>query len=84
MISCAEAVRQLWSYLDDEISAADRRLITEHVEACRKCCGEVEFLGELRRFVADTQLDLPQDVNVRMEAFLATLEGSYDRPDAQG
>lgn len=84
MISCAEAVRQLWGYLDDEVTAADRRLILEHVEACRKCCGEVEFLGELRRFVTDAQLRLPADVGVRMEAFLATLEGSCDRPDVQG
>lgn len=84
MISCAEAVRQLWSYLDDEVSTADRQLITQHIEACRKCCGEVEFLGDLRRFVADAELALPADVGVRMEAFLATLEGSCDRPDAQG
>jgi hypothetical protein len=82
MISCADAVRQLWGYLDDEISTADRELIREHIEACRRCCGEVEFLGELNRFVADAQLELPQDVSVRMEAFLATLEGSDDRPDA--
>ncbi len=84
MISCAEAIRQLWGYLDDEVTAVDRRLIIEHIEACRKCCGEVEFLGELRRFVADAQLALPADVGVRMEAFLATLEGSRGRPDAQG
>jgi predicted anti-sigma-YlaC factor YlaD len=84
MISCAEAVRQLWSYLDDEISGADRRLIDEHIDACRKCCGEVEFLGELNRFVAGSQLELPPDVGIRMEAFLATMEGSHGRPDAQG
>jgi hypothetical protein len=75
MISCAEAVRQLWGYLDNELSTADRRLITQHIDACRKCCAEVEFLGELRRFVADTRLELPPDVSVRMEAFLADLEG---------
>lgn len=84
MITCAEAVRQLWSYLDGEVTAADRRLIIEHVEACRKCCGEVEFLAELRRFVAAAEPALPPDVGARMEAFLATLEGSHGRPDAQG
>lgn len=84
MIDCAEAVRQLWDYLDGEVSAADRQLIAEHIEACRKCCGEVEFLGELGRFVAEAEVELPADVGVRMEAFLATLEGSSGRPDAQG
>jgi predicted anti-sigma-YlaC factor YlaD len=84
MISCAEAVRQLWSYLEDEVSTVDRQLVTEHLEVCRKCCGEVEFLGELRRFVASSELPMPPDVGARMEAFLATLEGSHGRPDVQG
>ena len=44
-----------------------------------------QFLNELRRVVAEAEPELPADVGVRMEAFLATLEGSTDdRPDAQG
>ena len=47
--------------------------------------GGVAFLNELRRVVAEAEPELPADVGVRMEAFLATLEGSTDdRPDAQG
>ena len=84
MISCAEAIRQLWSYLDDEVSDADRSRILEHLDACRPCCGEVEFLRELRHFVAQARPVMPPAVGVRMQAFLATLEGSDDRPDAQG
>ena len=41
--------------------------------------------NELRRVVAASEPELPADVGVRMEAFLATLEGGTDdRPDAQG
>lgn len=84
MISCADAIRQLWDYLDDAISAEDRLQVSEHVEACRRCCGEVEFLAELRRFVAAADLELPVDVGTRLDALLSSLEGSHGRPDAQG
>lgn len=82
MISCEDAVRALWGYLAHEMAPEDRHRVVEHLEACRRCCGELEFLGELRRFVAVASEDLPADVGVRMEAFLATLEGCDDRPDA--
>jgi anti-sigma factor (TIGR02949 family) len=84
VISCAEAIRRLWEYLDDELDWADRGRVVEHVEACRRCCGEVEFLVELRRFAATAELDMPAEVGARLEALLSTLEGSYGRSDAQG
>jgi hypothetical protein len=94
VIGCEDAVRQLWGYLSEEITSANRLQIAEHLDACRRCCGELEFLGQLRRFVATAQTGLPVDVEVRMEAFLATLDGptpsgqtrkeTDDRPDAQG
>jgi Putative zinc-finger len=76
MINCEEAMRELWGYLFEEIAAGDRHRVTEHLDACRRCCGELEFLGELRRFVATAQPALPADVGDRMDTFLAALEGS--------
>ena len=86
MIRCEDALRELWGYLCDELTPETRVQIAEHLDACRRCCGELAFLEELRRFVGDARVpeELPADVGVRMEAFLATLEGSDDRPDAQG
>ena len=84
MISCADAVRRLWDYLEDDVSPEDRLRVAEHLDACLRCCGEVEFLTELRRFVAAADLELPADVGARMDALLETLEGSHGRPDAQG
>lgn len=52
MITCAEAVRQLWAYLDRELSGEDRAQVEEHLAFCRTCCGEVEFAQELQRFLA--------------------------------
>jgi anti-sigma factor (TIGR02949 family) len=67
VITCAEAVRQLWDYLDGVVAETDRAAIEEHLSFCRRCCGEVEFAEELRSFLAahrDEQL--PPDVRARL------------------
>ena len=77
MITCAEAVRQLWEYLDGMVAASDRQAIEEHLSVCRRCCGEIEFAEELRRFLATQAAEeMPADVRTRLEAALAhTLAG---------
>jgi mycothiol system anti-sigma-R factor len=75
MITCAEAVRQLWDYLDGVVDEADREQIEEHLSFCRRCCGEVEFAGELRSFLAaNGEDDLPPAIRARLTATLDDLE----------
>jgi predicted anti-sigma-YlaC factor YlaD len=60
MISCSEAVKQRWEYLDGTIDEAVRAPVEEHLSRCRRCCGELEFAGELRRVLAKSAyVDLP-------------------------
>ena len=74
--SCAEAVKLLWEYLDDLLDEPDQEMVTEHLAYCRRCCGEVEFLYELRRVLAAAgraeDAQLPADVQRRFDE---TLEG---------
>lgn len=71
MISCSDAVRQLWNYLDDAVEEADRQAIEEHLEVCQRCCGEVEFAHELRAFLTTHAFeDLPGDTRSRLTSFL--------------
>lgn len=71
MITCAEAVRQLWDYLDGMVDDSQREAIEEHLSVCRRCCGEVEFAEELRGFLAGHAADvLPEDVRLRLTAAL--------------
>jgi mycothiol system anti-sigma-R factor len=77
MISCAEAVRQLWEYLDGALPDADRQAIEEHLSFCRRCCGEVEFAEELRGFLArEAAEEIPDDVRNRLLATLDELESA--------
>ena len=75
MISCSEAVRQLWEYLDGAVDPGSREAIEEHLAFCRRCCGEVEFAKELRSFLAASASDsIPDDVRRRLVASLDDLE----------
>jgi mycothiol system anti-sigma-R factor len=74
MISCAEAVEQLWAYLDGALTAEDKAALEEHLGFCRVCCGEVEFAQELRGFLARSAAEeLPEDVRARLIATLDQL-----------
>jgi predicted anti-sigma-YlaC factor YlaD len=75
MISCAEAVRQLWEYIDDTVEEADRVRIEEHLQRCRRCCGELEFAHELRGFlVRAADDDLSPDVLQRLNQTVEELD----------
>ncbi|MGH3134415.1 MAG: anti-sigma factor family protein [Gaiellaceae bacterium] len=76
MITCAEAVSQLWEYLDGSVAEEDRAAIEEHLSFCRRCCGEVEFADELRGFLArEAAEEIPPEVRTRLIATLDELEG---------
>jgi anti-sigma factor (TIGR02949 family) len=73
MITCHQAVEQLWEYLDSTVDEADRVLIEEHLTRCRRCCGELDFAVELRQLLhRPATTAIPADVLRRLRQ---TLEG---------
>lgn len=79
MITCSEAVRQLWAFLENELPDHDRDKVDEHLRACLRCCGEAEFAGELKGFLAahGEDEDLPESVR---RALLSTLDSLTETP----
>ena len=85
MISCSEAVERLWQYLEQELEDAQRADVERHLAFCRRCCGELEFAEELRRFMADAARPrLPSDVEGRLTSFLDGLETGRTDARAEG
>lgn len=75
MISCTDAVRQLWEYLEQDLDATDRARVEQHLAFCKRCCGEVEFAEALRGFLRSTPPpSLPPEVEARLVGFLNTLD----------
>jgi len=74
MISCSQAVKQLWDYIDGAVEGPQRAALEEHLGVCRRCCGEMEFAEELRTFLAESgDVELPDYVRQRLTSFLDTL-----------
>jgi anti-sigma factor RsiW len=73
MISCREAVRQLWELLDGRLEGPELEALEAHLARCRRCCAELEFAEELRGFLAGVDEGVPPEVMDRLNATLEEL-----------
>jgi len=78
MIDCREAVRRMWTYLDQALERTPTDELEAHLETCQRCCGELEFSRHVRQLVAagDGSQALPPELRLRMERLI-------DRPAAE-
>jgi len=60
-IKCEQALRQLFEYIDQELSEAERATMEHHLHTCQSCYSRAEFearlkvkLGELKKDEPDT------------------------------
>ena len=51
---CAESVRELYTFLDGELTDARRTAIRGHLEDCPDCYGAYDFEAELRQVVSQS------------------------------
>jgi len=72
MIDCEAVMRQLWDYLDGELTPSRADAIRAHLSACARCFPHVEFeekflaaLASARRSVSD-----PDELRERVVASL--------------
>jgi mycothiol system anti-sigma-R factor len=74
LVPCSEAVRRMWDYLDHALSPEDYSKVEEHLDFCRKCCGELEFAKELRAFLRSHEVEeIPPQVRKDLERFVEEL-----------
>jgi anti-sigma factor (TIGR02949 family) len=73
VISCGDAVRQLWEYLYQGLAVDDHERLERHLAFCVRCCGELEFARELQRRLRSSVTDVPADVRGRLEGFIGAL-----------
>lgn len=74
MIDCREAVRRMWTYLDDALEAKPTGELEAHLATCQRCCGELEFSRHVRQLVADGDASarLPLNVRQRIEQLISS------------
>lgn len=72
MIDCREAVRRMWAYIDHALEPGPTEEIESHLEACQRCCGELEFSRHLKEVVAASgSASLPDPLRRKIDLLLA-------------
>lgn len=57
MDDCNETLRELYQYLDGELTEANRDHIREHLDDCSPCLAAFDFQAELRMVVKNRCVD---------------------------
>ena len=66
---CNDALRELYEFLDGELTSERRSLIHEHIERCNPCLEAFDFEAELRAVVAAKCRDeCPEQLRMRIAA----------------
>jgi mycothiol system anti-sigma-R factor len=81
-VDCGEAVRQLYVYLDGELTEERRVEISVHLDECGPCADAAGFEAELRAVISSRCKDrVPESLIARVAAAIAAEEGRQ-APDA--
>lgn len=59
MVDCATVMRELWDYLDEELTPERAEAIRRHVEHCARCAPHVAFERAFLDAVARTRSSHP-------------------------
>lgn len=55
MLDCDAVMRQLWDYLDDELTAEREAAIRAHLAVCKRCYPQYNFEAAFLRAVSGTR-----------------------------
>ena len=52
-MTCKEAVRNLYPFLDQELDSRKSRAVRRHLDLCRSCCTKFEFERALKALLRE-------------------------------
>jgi mycothiol system anti-sigma-R factor len=71
-MNCDEALATLYTFLDGELTAERRTVISVHLDECSSCGDAAHFEAELRVVIADcARATIPESLLARIRAVLA-------------
>jgi mycothiol system anti-sigma-R factor len=82
---CREALAQIWTYLDGELTPGARLQIGRHLEECPPCGDMFGFESELKKLIAQRCTDeVPMALRTRIADALGLAPESPGRIDLGG
>jgi len=73
MITCKEALAQLWAYIDGELPEGEARGVKSHLEACKGCHPHLDYQKAFCQFLR-RHAQAPVPASLRRRVFLTLLE----------
>lgn len=65
MLDCDAVMRQLWDYLDGELSPERMQAIEAHVKMCGRCSPQVEFERAFLKALAAARAEVSNEGSLR-------------------
>jgi mycothiol system anti-sigma-R factor len=83
--NCDEALAELYTFIDGELTVERRTLIAGHLDDCNPCFEAFDFEAELRIVIAHHCRDsVPEDLRQRIAAQLESIEDLACPPPPSG
>lgn len=79
MMNCEDVMRQLWDYLDGELTPERMQAIEAHLAMCGRCHPQAEFERAFLRAVAQVQRE-PSDTERLAARVMAVLRAEGFQP----
>ena len=71
MADCNETLRELYLYLDGQLTEQDKAHIQHHLDDCSPCLEAFDFEADLRRIVSSRCRDrVPEELRERIRGLL--------------
>lgn len=71
-VDCAEALRLMSAYLDNELNGVDRNIVALHLSTCKSCFSRAEFERELARHLRQLgRSDVRQEFEQRIRLLVS-------------
>ncbi|WP_334141853.1 mycothiol system anti-sigma-R factor [Rhabdothermincola sp.] len=78
---CNEALRELYVFLDGELTEERRSVIARHLDDCNPCLEVFDFEAELRLVIQQKcREQVPPELRQRIEETLRSLSTAPDQP----
>ncbi len=77
LMNCEAVMRQLWDYLDDELTPAKEAAIRTHLAFCRRCHQQSKFEQAFLSALAASRRDHPRPDEIRLRVATALREEGF-------
>jgi mycothiol system anti-sigma-R factor len=83
--ACEQALAELYTFLDGELTAEKREAIAHHLEGCNPCVEVFDFEAELRMVISKRCAEpVPEELRLRISHTILAMAAGDDTADGPG